>query len=75
MDTSQFRVVKNTKYALAKEISDFYGQDVTKMMLGLIGRKGEIAVRDELIRAQKDGTPIALFIWKLGQIKIVPIDK
>jgi len=74
IDTSKFRVSKvNSKFSLAREISDYYGKDLTNMMLGFISRKGEQSVRDELIQAQKNGTPIALFIWKLGQIKIIDL--
>jgi hypothetical protein len=70
----QFRVSKtNSKYLLAKEISDYYGQDLTKMILGFIMRKGEQGVRDEFIQAQKNGTPIGLYIWKLKQIKIIDL--
>ena len=70
----KFRVSKtNSKYLLAKEISNHYGEDLTKMMLGFIMRKGEQAVMDEFIQAQKNGTPIGLFIWKLKQIKIIDL--
>jgi len=74
IDTSKFKVVKNSKYALAKSISDYYHEDLTKMMLGFIMRKGEIAVRDEFIHAQKVGMPIGLFIYKLKNIVIIPVD-
>ena len=43
------------------------------MMLGFIMRKGEQAVMDEFIQAQKNGTPIGLYIWRLKQIKIIDL--
>ena len=71
----KFRVSKtNSKYLLAKEISEHYGEDLTKMMLGFIMRKGEQAVMDEFIQAQKVGTPIGLFVYRLKNIVIVPVD-
>jgi hypothetical protein len=74
IDTSGFRVSKtNSKFSLASEISKHYNQDLTAMMLGFIKRKGEIAVRDEFIQAKKNGTPIALFIWKVKNIKIIEL--
>ena len=70
----KFRVSKtNSKFLLASEISNHYGEDLTKMMLGFITRKGELAVRDEFIQAQKNGTPVGLFVWKLKQIKIIDL--
>lgn len=74
MDLSKFKISRvNSKYSLAKEISAYYNTDLTNIMLGFIKRKGEIAVRDEFIQAQKVGTPIGLFIWRLKQIKIIDV--
>jgi hypothetical protein len=74
IDITKFTVSKtNSKFSLASEISKYYKQDLTNMMLGFIKRKGEIAVQDEFIQAQKYGWSIGLFIWKLKEIKIIDL--
>lgn len=77
MDTSKFRVTKNTKYQLAVDIAEYYKeQRLIPLMLARMSEKsklwiGERSLQDEFIQAKKEGWSVALFKWKLKQIKIV----
>ena len=60
---------------MAKEISDYYHCNIG-MIFGLIKLKGLRAVHDIYRQLRKEGNrSIKLFLWKVGQEKIVPIDK
>jgi len=67
--------VGNPQYLLAKEVSDYYKVDIG-LVFGLMKNKGTQGVYDIYKKMREEGNrSIKLFMWKVGQEKIVPIDK
>ena len=71
LNNLQIGKTANPKYALAKEISDYFNGGIDpKFILGRIGKIGELAVRQEFERSKTGERPLALFIWLLKQHKV-----